>query len=273
MMYAHDNSCSPDEAQRNPGVKHKRHPCLDFTARSCAATHSLSRDKEWAENAPRRSALRVPSTMPPILGHGPTAHPCADGPESSSMKIHPEWSSSSRRCGRGFQDPGLRPTDFIRATESSTPVDAAEHRSHGRNSPSGCALGARTRSRHRGEPQSGERAYMDVCPGLSSGAGCVATKVPSDEPVRGEKRREPISLWLIGKSPGVLSLVPFFARAKTNWPGANWRRPRPVRAKPRDGFCKGTRPRVRVPASRKSCTRQPRDSARISRSPDEVRRT
>src|SRR5690606_17706326 len=45
---------------------------------------------------------------------------------------------------------------------------------------------------------------------LVRGAG----KRPSDEPVRGEKRREPISLWLIGQSSGVFSLVTFFARAK-----------------------------------------------------------
>src|SRR3546814_2534435 len=55
---------------------------------------------------------------------------------------------------------------------------------------------------------------------------CSSDLVPSGEPALGEKRRVPIShSWLIGKSPGVLSLVTFFARAK-----------------------KVTRPRVRVPA-------------------------
>jgi hypothetical protein len=107
------------------------HPCTIPRPVPLAASHSLSRDKEWAESAPRCGALRVPETSPPTHGHGPREHPCSPALDFPSRKIHPDWAASSRRRRRGMQEKMKRrmPSSlFFPAFPLEYPFGAREHR-------------------------------------------------------------------------------------------------------------------------------------------------
>src|SRR5688500_8963649 len=62
-------------------------PCIIPRPIPMAASHSLSRDKEWAENAPRCGALRVPSLLRPISDTRATGYPYPGDAGFSSLKI------------------------------------------------------------------------------------------------------------------------------------------------------------------------------------------